>query len=83
MKNQNKNLSIKQRINEPTPNFFKKLRNIGLGIAAVAGTILASPVTLPSLIVTIAGYALVAGTVISAVSQVATKEDEKTLVIGK
>lgn len=61
------------RLNAPTPKFFKKLRNIGLALAAVAGTIVAAPVALPVVIVKVAGYLAVASGVLSAVSQTAVE----------
>lgn len=68
-------MNIIERITSPTPSFFTKLRNIGLVLAAVAGAIIAAPVALPACVVTIAGYVAVAGTVVSAVSQVTVKQD--------
>ncbi len=62
-----------ERVNAPTPKFFKKLRNIGLALAAVAGTIVAAPVALPTVIVKVAGYLAVASGVLSAVSQTAVE----------
>jgi len=64
------------RFQEPTPPFFKKIRNIGLVIAAVGTSILASPVVLPVLLVNIAGYLVVAGGVMSTVGQAAIKNEE-------
>ena len=64
---------IMNRVNAPTPKFFKKLRNIGLALAAVAGTIIAAPVALPAVIVKVAGYLAVASGVLSAVSQTAVE----------
>ena len=61
------------RIQSPTPKFFKKLRNIGLVLATVAGTIVAAPVALPAVIIKIAGYLAVASGVASAVSQTAVE----------
>ncbi len=63
-------LSLSERIAAPTPAFFKKLRVIGLTLAAVAAAIVAAPVALPTIVVTVAGYLAVAGSVIGAVSQV-------------
>ena len=62
-----------KRVQSPTPKFFKKLRNIGLALAAVATTIAAAPVALPAVIITVAGYLAVAAGVISAVSQTAVE----------
>lgn len=64
---------IFKRVQSPTPKFFKKLRNIGLTMAAVAGTIIAAPVALPTVIVKVAGYLIVASGVLSAVSQTAVE----------
>ena len=64
---------IMNRVNAPTPKFFKKLRNIGLALAAIAGTIVAAPVALPAVIVKVAGYLAVASGVLSAVSQTAVE----------
>ena len=69
-------MNIIKRVKSPTPKFFKVLRNIGLVLAAVGGTILAAPVALPAIVVTVGGYVAVAGGVISAVSQLTTSKDE-------
>ena len=66
---------IINRAKAPIPKFFKVLRNIGLVLAAVGGTILAAPVALPVAIVSIGGYIAVAGGVISAVSQLTSTKD--------
>lgn len=71
-KSKNKNLSVAARVTTPTPPFFKKLRNIALVIGSVAASILVAPVALPAIVMTIAEYAIVACTAISAVSQVTT-----------
>ena len=68
-------MNILERINAPTPQFFKRLRNFGLALAAISAAIMAAPVALPIVIVTAAGYAAVGGAVISAVSQVTTNRE--------
>ena len=68
---------IINRAKAPTPKFFKVLRNIGLALAAVGGTILTAPVALPVAIVSIGGYITVAGGVLSAVSQLTTTNYSK------
>lgn len=65
-------MNLIQRVKAPTPKFFKVLRSIGLGLAAVGGTILAAPIALPVVITSIGGYLAVAGSVVLAVSQVTT-----------
>lgn len=67
MNKQNPNLA--QRLNSPTPKFFKVLRTIGLSLAAAAGAILTAPVAVPAAVITLAGYLVVVGGVLTAVSQ--------------
>ena len=67
---------IINRLQQPTPPFFQKIRNIGLVIAAVGTSIITAPVALPLLIVNIASYLLVAGGVMSTVGQAAIKKEE-------
>ena len=69
-------MTLIERAVSPTPTFFQKLRNIGLALAAISAAIIASPVVLPTIVVTVAGYLAVAGTVLSAVSQVTVTGDE-------
>ena len=66
-------MKISERIKAPTPKFFKKLRNIGIALAAIGTSILAAPVTLPAIILKIAGYLAVAGSVAGGISQTAVK----------
>ena len=68
---------IVKRATAPTPKFFRVLRNIGLALAAVGGTILAAPIALPVLVTTIGGYVVVAGGVLTAVSQLTTTDDNE------
>tara|TARA_R110001592_G_scaffold68626_2_gene210351 strand:- start:42799 stop:43014 length:216 start_codon:yes stop_codon:yes gene_type:complete len=67
---------IVERAKAPTPPFFKKLRNVGLALAATGGALLTAPIALPAAAITLAGYVTVAGGVLSAVSQV-TKDDHR------
>ena len=73
----NKNMSIVERVKAPTPKWFKVLRTVGIALASVGGAILASPVALPAGIVTAAGYLLLGGTVVTAVSQTGVKSEEE------
>ena len=67
-----------ERANLPTPPFFRKLRKLGLVLAALSAIISAAPIALPALLVTIAGYTAVAGSVVAAVSQLAVDNEAKT-----
>ena len=63
-------MNVLDRAKAPTPKFFKVLRTVGLALLAVSGSIVAAPIALPTVVVTVAGYAAVAGGVLSAVSQI-------------
>jgi hypothetical protein len=64
-----KEMSLVERLTAPISKFFKTIRNIGLCLAAVGGAIMAAPVALPAVVVTVAGYLTVAGGVMTAVAQ--------------
>jgi uncharacterized membrane protein HdeD (DUF308 family) len=68
-------MNIVKRLLSPTPKFFKVLRNIGLSLAAIGGTILAAPIALPMVISSVGGYLTVAGGIITAVSQLTSEND--------
>ena len=71
-------MKLIDRLKAPTPKFFRVLRNVGLGLAAAGGILVASPIAIPAIVVTIGGYMIVAGSVATAVSQaVTTSEREK------
>lgn len=70
-------MTVVQRLQAPTPKFFKLLRNIGLVLAAMSGAVMASPITLPKDVITIAGYVAVAGSIMTAVSQAAVKDESE------
>lgn len=73
-------MNIIKRGKAPIPKFFKVLRNIGLILVAVGGTIVAAPATLPIVVSTVGGYLVVAGGVLSAVSQLTTQNDDLNAV---
>lgn len=64
-------MQLLERLAAPTPKFFRRLRTIGLCLTGVAGVLLTSPISLPALVVGIAGYLGVAGAVMTTVSQTA------------
>ncbi len=70
-------MNVVERAKAPTPKFFRVLRTVGLALLAVSGSIVAAPVALPAIVVTVASYAAVAGTILSAVSQVTVDDDAK------
>ena len=69
-------MNLLERLACPTPKFFKKLRTIGLILAAAGGVLVAAPVALPVALVTAGGYLITAGAVATAVSQAAVEDCE-------
>ena len=66
-----------KRFKAELPDFWKKVRELGLYLTGVSATILVSPpigVEIPEIIVKIAGYSATAGFIITALSQF-TKKD--------
>lgn len=68
-------MTLIQRFQAPTPEFFNTLSQWGLLLAAAGAALLASPVSLPVIVLKIAEYLTVAGAVTTAISQ-ATIENE-------
>jgi hypothetical protein len=66
-----------KRMQDPTPKFFKTLRNIGVALVAASAAVFESHVGLPPVFTDIAGYMAVAGTVMGAVSQSAVLNEKK------
>ena len=69
-------MNLVKRLKAPSPKFFTVLRNIGLALAALGGTILAAPIALPLVVTAVGGYLAVAGGVLTAVSQLTTVAEE-------
>jgi hypothetical protein len=65
---------IVERVKAPTPKFFRIVRNIGIGLAAVSTAIVTAPVALPAILITVATYVGVAGAVATAISQLTVPE---------
>lgn len=66
---------IIQRAQAQTPPFFRKIRNLGLVLTALATAVLTIPVSLPALVITISGYAAAAGAAATAISQLTLYEE--------
>jgi len=62
-------MNVIKRVKAPTPKFFKVLRSVGLVLLGISGSVIAAPMALPAIVVSVAGYMAVAGGVLSAVSQ--------------
>ena len=69
-------MSIKQRWSAKTPKFWKKVQKVAITIGAIAGVIIAAPITLPVAVVTVAAYAITVGTVAATLSQLTVENNE-------
>ena len=67
-------MNLKQRFLAPTPKFWKKVRNIGITVGALGGGLLTLPISLPTSLVTIAGYMVATGTLTGILSQTTVKD---------
>lgn len=63
-------MNISKRAQAPTPKFFRVLRAVGLVLASTGGVLLTAPPALPALLASVGGYLVVAGGILSAVSQI-------------
>lgn len=73
-KSMDKLKSIFKRMGQDTPPFFRKLRIVGVAVAAAGTVIVTTSIALPAVVVTIGGYLIVGGSVATAVSQSAVEE---------
>ena len=73
----NNQMNIIDRVQAPTPKWFKVLRTIGITLVSIGGAVLASPVALPAGIVSVAGYLILGGSIVTAVSQTGVKTEEE------
>lgn len=62
-------MSIINRMKAPMPKFFRRLRNIGIMMAAIGGAIISAPVSLPAAVISIGSYLTLAGSIIGTISQ--------------
>jgi hypothetical protein len=53
------------------------VQRIAITVGAVAGVIIAAPITLPAALVTVATYAITAGTVAATLSQLTIESNEQ------
>lgn len=65
------------RLQEPTPRFFRKIRNFGLLLTGVSAVITTAVIPLPAILITLAGYTALAGGIASAVSQATINKEEQ------
>ena len=71
-------MNLIDRAKAPTPKFFRVLRTVGLALTAAGATLIAAPVAIPVGLITMAGYLAVAGSVMTAVSQITVDGESDT-----
>lgn len=69
-------MNLIDRFKAPTPKFWRKVRNIMIGVGTFSAAIIATPAALPIGLVTLATYGLTIGSIGAALSQL-TVEDKK------
>lgn len=57
-----------------TPDFWKKVQKIGIGIGAVGGIIVSAPVALPAALITVGGYMVAVGSIAAVLSKLTVKD---------
>jgi hypothetical protein len=67
-------MTLRDRWCAKTPNFWLKVRNLSITIGTIGGILLSSPVALPPLVLTIAGYLVTAGTIGATLSQLTVQK---------
>jgi len=70
-------MTLKERWSAKTPKFWKIIQRYSIALGAVAGVIMTAPVSLPALVVTVAGYVATAGTVAATLSQLTIEKNEQ------
>jgi hypothetical protein len=66
-------MNIKQRWTAESPEFWKKIKTIGIGIGTVGAFLISGTVALPVAIVTAGGYLVAVGTVTSLLAKLTVK----------
>ena len=69
-------MDLMERLKAPTPDFFQKLRTIGIVVGIIGGALATAPVSLPAGIVALSGYLITAGTIITTISQITVDESK-------
>lgn len=69
-------MTVKQRWKAQTPKFWKRVQKAAITVGAIAGVIIAAPITLPAAVLTVAGYVATAGTVAATLSQLTIENNE-------
>jgi hypothetical protein len=69
-------MKIRDRWKAETPEFWKKVGNIGVGIGAVGAILVSGTIALPATLVTIGGYMVAVGSVTKVLSKLTIKDGQ-------
>lgn len=69
-------MKIRERWKAETPDFWKKVGNIGVGIGTVGAVLVSGTIALPATIVTIGGYMVAVGSVTKILSKLTIKDGQ-------
>ena len=70
-----KEKTLKERWQSKTPKFWKRVQRWAIITGSAAGVILAAPIALPAVVITVAGYVVTAGTVAATLSQLTVDDN--------
>lgn len=65
-----------ERLKAPTPEFFKKVRTLGILVGIVGGTLAATPVALPVALISLSGYLITAGSIMTTIASFAVEDGD-------
>lgn len=66
-------MNLRERWTAESPDFWKKVGKIGIGIGAVGGFLISGTVVLPAGLITVGGYMVAVGTVTKLLSKITVK----------
>ncbi len=69
-------MKIRDRWKAETPEFWKKVGNIGVGIGAVGAVLVSGTIALPATLVTIGSYMVAVGSVTKVLSKLTIKDGQ-------
>lgn len=58
------NITLGQRLQAPTPKFWKTVGKVAAGLVTAATIAVTAPISLPATVITIAGYVIAAGSAV-------------------
>jgi len=75
-----KNKTLKERWEAKTPKFWKRVQRWAIITGAVAGIILAAPVTLPAAVITTATYLATVSATLATASQLTVDDKQEEII---